>query len=141
MLSTDLDKIGNVTQSNTTASIITNKHLIKVSQDQRGMQATELTGVSATQKDLHFYKAVVEEKGGDLYTALLVVNWSDDEIAEDAKLDLSAHGIALSAFDTCEKMDLWTEEKSTSDGGPTALPTKGLAYHGHLAYKIKCDSF
>lgn len=94
-----------------------------------------------TNSTLHYYKSIVEEKGGDLYFALLVVNWTDDDVTEDAMIDFSAHGIALSSFDNCEMMNMWTQEKKQVKGGKNSLMTNGLPYHGHIAYKIKCSAF
>lgn len=90
------------------------------------MKITNSTGKNDT---LGFYKTIVEEENGDLYTALIIVNWYDQNITANAMLDFSAHGIALSRFDECDIMDLWTENKLTTNGGPHAFDTVGLEMH------------
>lgn len=130
ILTMDLGKLGNVTNSSSIASSL-NHHLIKINQAQNGEQAHAIniknsTGANDT---LGFYKSIIEEENGDLYTAVLIVNWYDKNVTANAMLDLSAHGIALSRFDSCNIMDLWTEKKLETNGGPHGFDTIGLEMH------------
>lgn len=76
ILNTDLDKLGNVTNSSSLASML-NHHLIKINQGKNGSQAQTVKISNTTGKNdgLGFYKTVVEEENGELYVALLIVNW------------------------------------------------------------------
>jgi len=85
ILSTDLAALGNVTNSSSMAATF-NHHLIKINQGLNGHQAERLeiknsTGMNDT---LDFYKTVVEEETGELYYAVLLVNWYDKNITAKA---------------------------------------------------------
>lgn len=142
ILSMDLANLGNITNSSSLASVL-NPKLIKINQASNGEQAKaiDLSNATGQNDSLAFYKMNVEEKNGELYTAVLVVNWYDRNITHDAMLDLTAHGIALSSFDKCSITDLWTDEKVQTNGGVQALKTTNMKMHDHKAYKMKCDPF
>jgi alpha-galactosidase len=86
ILSTDLTNLGDKSDPDTPAAIITNEHLIKINQDKLGQQAEEIEfDDGTTNSDLHYYKSVVEgRESGDLYQVLLVINWTSNDVTEDA---------------------------------------------------------
>lgn len=51
-----------------------------------------------------------DKSTGELYTALLIVNWNDDNLTKNTKLNLIAYGISLSEYDDCDITNLWTGE-------------------------------
>ena len=144
ILSADLNRMGNVNDTDTIASMINNPSLIAINQDKLGHQCEEIENVNKTgQNDtLGYYVSLNEEADTqDLYFALLIVNWYDEALTANTKLDFSAHGMALSSFDNCVMTNLWTNEQTWGYGGENEFPTANLAKHDHLAYKIKCSAF
>jgi len=85
ILSTDLAALGNVTNSSSMAATF-NHHLIKINQGLNGYQAERFEIKNSTGKNdtLDFYKTVVEEETGELYYAVLLVNWYDKNITAKA---------------------------------------------------------
>lgn len=144
ILSADIAKLGNVTDTGSIASMLNNPALIAVNQDSLGNQCEEIDAPDSTGTgdSLGYYKALIEDKTTqELYTALLIVNWYDDNLQANTVLNLSEHGIALSQYDNCEITDLWSGAKTQGMGGDTEFQTTGLAKHSHMAYKIKCSAF
>lgn len=73
---------------------------------------------------LGYYSSLNRNKtDNQLYYALLIVNWYDENLTVNTKFDLKAAGISLTPYDNCEMMDLWTGKKSTGMGGMTEFPT------------------
>ena len=101
-----------------------------------------MKNTTGTGDELGLYKSLYEDESGNLNSALLIVNWHDyNNVTAEAKIDLSAAGFALSRFDKCEIMDLWTEETVNTNGGEHSFQTKDMMLHHHLAFRINCNAF
>lgn len=144
IISVDIAKLGDMSDPTSFASMLNNTGLIAINQDQKQQQCEEIDNDDSTGTGDHlgFYKTLVLEQGtNEYYFGLLIVNWEDEDLQANAKLNFKDAEIALTDYDTCSITDLWTGETQNAGGGTNEFPTTGLAKHSHLAYKIKCSAF
>jgi hypothetical protein len=144
ILSGDLTKIGVVNDTNSLAHMLNNTHLLDINQDKLGHQCEEIENLNGTGTNdtLKYYKSLTKNKDTEeLSFSLLIVNWSDDNLPVNTKINLATAGIALSQFDNCEMTNLWNDKKSSGEGGEVEFETANLAKHDHVLYKIICNPF
>lgn len=144
ILSGDIQFIGNVNETDSIAKMLNTSMVMQVNQDKLGHQCQEVENLNGTGMNdtLGYYSSLNRNKtDNQLYYALLIVNWYDENLTVNTKFDLKAAGISLTPYDNCEMLDLWTGKKSTGMGGMAEFPTANLAKHDHVAFKIVCSPF
>ena len=69
---------------------------------------------------------------------VLAVNW-DDVKAQTLTINFVDNGIASHEYDSCTIIDLYTGEKTSTNGGDHVFAD--IPAHGNIAKQIKCLPF
>jgi hypothetical protein len=134
ILSGDLTKMGSVNETESLGNMFNNSNIRNISQDILGNQCEEFENLNGTgQNDsLSYYKSMNENaETKEKYFALLIVNWSDDNLLAPTKVDLVKAGLALSPYSHCDFTDLWNGKVTTEKAGKHVFDTANLAKHSH----------
>jgi hypothetical protein len=117
-------------------AILSNKNLIAINQDSKGVQAKCVYGC-AEKLPYHVYQTQIYEVGKGAFNAFLAINW-DDENEQTVSYDPVALGSAVSKSDNCKYIDLYDDTTPITQKASVFNLPNPVAPHEHAAYKVQC---
>lgn len=135
----DMNELGDASTDGTPLNILSQQALIDVNQDELGRQIELIEEISTA--DVHFYKAVIANKGQS-FMGVLIVNWGEAKPADPIMFDMVKAGVAITSNDVCDTYNLLnTTEVMHTGGGEIDFGVNNIEPHGVMMKKIWCAPF